>query len=199
MPNIESKILASDVNSLFNRLNEIRIAHNNSGQSAEGQAALSQEFNTAPAVEGKKILAQTDGDNNGVMPLMKQYINTLRKSVYLTALTDEQINKIKVPNVGDLIKYQEYADVEQLVTIIESYPSSYTTNYSGFNSGNFNHNGNDFTNFSNNGSDFSHFSFDGSDFTNFSFNGSDFTNFNFSSTPTTPHTNQRFDGRFFRN
>lgn len=203
MPNTGDKIVASDVNSLFSRLNQIRIEHNNSYQSSEVQQELSQEFNTTPAEIGAAAAAADS------ISLMKQYVNTLRKSVFLTAITDEQVDNITVPNAGDLLKYEEYGEADQLVALIESYPSTYTTNFSGFNSGNFGFNGSDFRNFSFhsgnfsfNGSDFRNFSFhsgnfrfNGNDFTNFSFHGS---NFNFSS-PSTPHTNQRFDGRFFSN
>lgn len=202
MPSTGDKIVASDVNSLFSRLNQIRIEHNNAYQSSDVQEALGQEFNTAPAVTG----ASTADDT---IPLMKQYINTLRKSVFLTAITDEQVDSITVPNVGDLIKYEEYGEADQLITLIETYPSTYTTNFSGFNSGNFGFNGSDFRNFSFhsgnfrfNGSDFRNFSFHSG---NFRFNGSDFTNFSFHSgnfnfsSPSTPHTNQRFDARFFSN
>lgn len=203
MPNTRDKIVASDVNSLFSRLNQIRIEHNNAYQPSDVQEALGQEFNTAPAVIGSVAAA------DDTIPLMKQYINTLRKSVFLTAITDEQVDSITVPNVGDLLKYEEYGEADQLVALIESYPSTYTTNFSGFNSGNFGFNGSDFRNFSFhsgnfrfNGSDFRNFSFHSG---NFRFNGSDFTNFSFHSgnfnfsSPSTPHTNQRFDGRFFNN
>ena len=182
MPSTGDKILASSINSLFSRLEKIRVAHNNDLQTAEVKEILSQPFNTE-SVKDKKITV------SGTIPLMKQYINILRNSVFLTAITDEQVNEIAVPNVGDLIKYEEFGDIDQLVSLVETYPAEYTTNFSGFNAGNFNFNGSDFTNFS----------FNGSDFTHFSFNGNDFTNFNFSTTPQTPHTNQRFDGRFFKN
>lgn len=186
MPNSGDKFLASDINSLFNRLEQIRVAHNNSYQSSSVQQELGTAFNTAPAVVGAAAKADE------TIPLMKQYLNTLRKSVFLTAVTEEQVNQIEVPKVGDLLKYQEFGEADQLIALIETYPSSYTTNFSGFN-------GNNFTNFAFNGSNFTNFAFNGSDFFNFAFNGSDFTNFNFSSSPTTPHTNQRFDGRFFNN
>ena len=203
MPSTGDKIVASDVNSLFSRLNQIRIEHNNTYQPTEVQQELNQEFNTEPAVAGTKAKA------DGTIPLMKQYINTLRKSVFLTAITDEQVDSITVPNVADLMKYEEYGEADQLIALIETYPSTYTTNFSGFNSGNFGFNGSDFRNFSFhsgnfrfNGSDFRNFSFHSG---NFRFNGSDFRNFSFHSgnfnfsSPSTPHTNQRFDGRFFNN
>ena len=186
MPSTGDKIVASDVNSLFSRLNQIRIEHNNTYQPTEVQQELSQEFNTEPAVAGVKAKA------DGTIPLMKQYINTLRKSVFLTAITDEQVDSITVPNVADLMKYEEYGEADQLIALIETYPSTYTTNFSGFNSGNFGFNGSDFRNFSFHSGNFR---FNGSDFRNFSFHSG---NFNFSS-PSTPHTNQRFDGRFFNN
>lgn len=192
MPQTGDKILASSIDSLFNRLEEIRVAHNNNLQTPEVQQILSQPFNTE-SVKDKRVSVPD------VIPLMKQYINILKNSVFLTAITDEQVNEIVVPNVGDLIKYEEFGDIDQLVTLVETYPAEYTTNFSGFNGNNFSFKGSNFTNFSFNGSNFTNFSFNGSDFTNFSFNGSDFTNFNFSSSPVTPHTNQRFDGRFFSN
>ena len=182
MPSTGDKILASSIDSLFSRLEEIRAAHNNDLQTAEVKEILSQPFNTE-SVKDKRITISE------AIPLMKQYINTLRNSVFLTAITDEQVNEIAVPSVNDLLKFEEFGDIDQLVSLVETYPAEYTTNFSGFNAGNFNFNGSDFTNFS----------FNGSDFTHFSFNGNDFTNFNFSTTPQTPHTNQRFDGRFFKN
>lgn len=181
MPSTGDKILASSIDSLFSRLEEIRIAHNNDQQTAEVKEILSQPFNTE-SVKDKRITASE------TIPLMKQYINTLRNSIFLTAITDEQVNEIAVPNVGDLIKYEEFGDIDQLVSLVETYPTQYTANFSGFNTPNVRFNGGT-----------THSAFDGTDFTHFSFNGNNFNNFNFSTTPQTPHTNQRFDGRFFKN
>ena len=46
MPSTGDKILASSIDSLFSRLEEIRVAHNNDLQTAEVKEILSQPFNT---------------------------------------------------------------------------------------------------------------------------------------------------------
>lgn len=91
--------------------------------------------------------------------LMKSYLNALRKSVFLTTVTEEQINEVTVPEAGALIEFANLNVTENLVTTLESKPSSYTTNFSGHNTTNFSgHNGSDF------GTDFSCFMHNGSEF-----------------------------------
>ena len=84
--------------------------------------------------------------------LMKSYLNALRKSVFLTTVTEEQINEVTVPEAGALIEFANLNVAENLVTTLESKPSSYTTNFSGHNGSNF---GTDFSCFMHNGSEFS--------------------------------------------
>lgn len=205
-----TKLLASDVNSLFSRLNTIRINHNNEDQPADVQAALTPPFNETPSIVGKKPAATVDSPGTdgvgGTVPLMKQYINTLRKSIFLTDVTEEQVNQIVTPSAGDLLKYLTVSSADDLITVLERHPHKYTTNFRGFNSNNFGFNGSNFTNFAFNAGNFNNFSFNSGNFFdfsfhsgNFQFNGNDFTHFAFSTEPTTPHTNQRFDGRFFLN
>lgn len=92
--------------------------------------------------------------------LMKSYLNALRKSVFLTTVTEEQINEVTVPEAGALIEFANLNVAENLVTTLESKPSSYTTNFSGHHTTNFSgHNasnfGTDFSCFMHNGSEFS--------------------------------------------
>ena len=73
---------------------------------------------------------------------MKSYLNALRKSVFLTTVTEEQINEVTVPEAGALIEFANLNVAENLVTTLESKPSSYTTNFSGHHTTNFSgHNG----------------------------------------------------------
>lgn len=143
---------ASDINSVFSRLEQLRRAHyEGAGQTAEGKNALASAFQTAPVVQTSTI--------EEPYTLMKSYLNALRKSVFLTTVTEEQINEVTVPEAGALIEFANLNVAENLVTTLESKPSSYTTNFSGHNTTNFSgHNGSDF------GTDFSCFMHNGSEF-----------------------------------
>ena len=47
--------------------------------------------------------------------LMKSYLNALRKSVFLTTVTEEQINEVTVPEAGALIEFANLNVAENLV------------------------------------------------------------------------------------
>lgn len=138
------KTLASDMNSLFSRLQKIRTNHlSGAGQSSSAITSLTPAFNETPAEQGKKAQEQ--------YTLMKQYINVLRKSVFLTTITDSEVNAIVVPEAGSLLKLTEYGVADTLITKIEGMAFTNSTNFATFfannNSNFFNTNR---TNFSNN-------------------------------------------------
>ena len=143
---------AADINSIFSRLEQLRQAHyNGAGQTDEGKSALASAFNTAPVVQTTTI--------EEPYTLMKSYLNALRKSVFLTTVTDDEINEVTVPAAGALIEFYNLNAAEKLTTELEGKPSSYTTNFSGHHTTNFSgHFTSDF------GTDFSCFMHDGSNF-----------------------------------
>lgn len=125
-----SKILSSDVNSVFNRLEAIRAAHySGAGQTAAGKAALNTTFNITPT--NQSALAKEP------FSLMKSYLNVLRNSVFLAGITQAQVDAIEVPSAGTLIKLTSMTTGTNLISTIEGLPSSYTTNFSSFRGSSF--------------------------------------------------------------
>ena len=165
-----STILASDINSIFSRLETLRAEHySGAGQSSEAQAALSTPFNSSPVTQGNTIYEP--------YTLMKQYLNTLRNSVFLTSITSEMVDAITVPSAGTLITLTSLNTGTTLIENIEELPFTNSTNFSGFNGTNFSgfngtNFGTNFTCFNNNGTNFS------------SFNGTNFSSFNSSNRAT---------------
>ena len=99
---------ASDINSVFSRLEQLRRAHyEGAGQTAEGKNALASAFQTAPVVQTSTI--------EEPYTLMKSYLNALRKSVFLTTVTEEQIND--VPYGYSMAKEMGKLDVGQSVVV----------------------------------------------------------------------------------
>ena len=120
-----NKTLASDMNSLFSRLQKIRTNHlSGAGQSSSAITSLTPAFNETPAEQGKKAQEQ--------YTLLKQYINVLRKSVFLTTITDSEVDAIVVPEAGSLLKLTEYGVADSLITKIEGMPFTNNTNFATF-------------------------------------------------------------------
>lgn len=170
--------LASDINSIFNRLEALRVEHySGAGQTTAGQNALSTAFNTNPSVKEESITEPYS--------LMKSYLNVLRNSVFLTSITAAQVDAITVPAAGTLIKMTNIPIAENLITTIEELPSSYTTNFSSFRGSNFGFNGSNFS-----------FGFDGSNFS-FSQNSSRFGfSFGFNSSQHSGYGTSSWGARF---
>jgi len=153
------KIVPSDFNSVFSRLEALRAKHyEGAGQSNEGKNALATAFETT--------VVETEEKAEEKYSLMKQYLNTLRNSVFLTSLTTDTINTITTPQAGDLISFSNLEIASDVITDVESLPFTNTGNFSGFNP-----NGNFFTCFGftpPRSSDFTCFSFSAPRTSNFS-------------------------------
>lgn len=126
MSQVGKTVLASDINSIFQRLETLRSEHyNGAGQTSAGQTALQETFTTQPVEQGVKA--------EEPYTLMKQYLNTLRQSVFLSAITEDQVNEIVIPTAGSLIEFANYEVSDSLITTIEGLPYEESTNFSGYN------------------------------------------------------------------
>ena len=149
---VGSKIVPSDINSVFSRLEALRVKHyNGAGQTSAGKNALSTAFTTNVVNSNEKAVEKYS--------LMKQYLNTLRNSTFLTSLTTSTIDTITTPQAGDLISFANLEVASSVVTEVESMPFTNGSNFSGFHSNCFNFDGTDFSCFSfhPNGTNFSGF------------------------------------------
>ena len=121
---MSNKALSVDVNSLFARLEDLRIAHLNStsGQTQEAIDALTAPFDTTPVEQGTVF-------TNEPHTLLKSYLNLLRNSTYLTDITVDDINAINIPQPGTLIKALELNVGEALIDRIEQIPTSFASEF----------------------------------------------------------------------
>ena len=138
---VGSKIVPSDINSVFSRLEALRVKHyNGAGQTSAGKNALSTAFTTNVVNSNEEAVEKYS--------LMKQYLNTLRNSTFLTSLTTSTIDTITTPQAGDLISFANLEVASSVVTEVESMPFTNGSNFSGFHSNCFNFDGTDFSCFS---------------------------------------------------
>lgn len=122
---MSNKVLATDINSLFMKLEELRKEHLNSttGQSSAATTALSTPFNTnATTIE--------DTISSNPYTLMNEYLLLLRNSKYLIDnITEEQIENLLIPEVGTLITATELNEREDFISTLEEMPSSFSSNF----------------------------------------------------------------------
>lgn len=122
--NKDYQVSATDMNSLFNKLEEIRLKHVakgvNSGSALTSLNSLG-EFKSPPMQENKQAQGEKNGDiSTPEQPrphnLMRSYLNVLRSSRWLSSvISANDINQIEIPPASTLIDADNYSRMVKLI------------------------------------------------------------------------------------
>lgn len=135
--NKDYQVSAADMNSLFNKLEDIRLKHAargvNSGSALTSLNSLG-EFKSPPMEENKQAQGEENGDiSTPEQPrphnLMRSYLNVLRSSRWLSSvISANDINQIEIPPASTLIDADNYARMVNLIAKADG-AATYANNF----------------------------------------------------------------------
>lgn len=135
--NKDYQVSATDMNSLFNKLEDIRLKHVargvNSGSALTSLNSLG-EFKSPPMEASKQAQGEENGDiSTPEQPrphnLMRSYLNVLRSSRWLSkVISANDINQIEIPPASTLIDADNYARMVNLITKADG-AATYANNF----------------------------------------------------------------------
>lgn len=146
--NKDYQVSATDMNSLFNKLEDIRLKHVakgvNSGSALTSLNSLG-EFKSPPMEANKQAQGEKNGDiSTPEQPrphnLMRSYLNVLRSSRWLSSvISANDINQIEIPPASTLIDADNYSRMVKLIAKADG-AATYANNFA-FRSTCFSNNG----------------------------------------------------------
>lgn len=135
--NKDYQVSATDMNSLFNKLEEIRLKHVakgvNSGSALTSLNSLG-EFKSPPMEANKQAQGEKNGDiSTPEQPrphnLMRSYLNVLRSSRWLSSvISANDINQIEIPPASTLIDADNYSRMVKLIAKADG-AATYANNF----------------------------------------------------------------------
>ena len=114
--NVGDKVLASDFNSLFNRLEDVRKKHYRAPmQNASANSTLATSFSYR-VTTGNKVMASD-------VTKLRSNVQSLTTSTWIDSTFT---SKIRIPSIGELIKASTYNELSNIISDIENICPHYT-------------------------------------------------------------------------